>query len=171
MGKVAATIWVVVLYILSTVFGSTISINGAVPDLLLAFLVIYAFMKRRFSAVSYMTIICALLNGSITGRVFFVTTMITGAAGVLAYNSSHYLRFIHEGIRIAGVGLAMTFIGEILEHFFSYHTLTAHWVLNNALPDAIYTAVVSWIIYLIVKKTSFKNEDKQLLMIEERFGE
>ncbi len=171
MGKIAAAIWVVILYILNSVFVQLISINGSVPDLLLAFLVVFCFMKRRFSAVSYMTIICALLNGAITGRVFLVATMVTGAAGMIAYNSSNYLRFIHEGVRIAGVSLGMAFIGEILEHFFTYHTLTASMVLNIALPDAIYTAVASWIIYLIVRKTSFKNEDKQLLMIEERFGE
>ena len=171
MGKIAAAIWVAVLFILNSVFVQVISINGSCADLLLAFLVVYAFMKRRFSAVSYMTIICALLNGAITGRVFLAVTMVTGAAGMIAYNSSNYLRFIHEGVRIAGVGFVMSFICEILEHFFAYHTLSATAVFGYALPDAIYTAIVSWIIYLIVKKTSFKNEDKQLLMSEESFGE
>ncbi len=171
MGKIAAAIWVVVLYILNSVFVQIISVNGHMPDLLLAFLVVFSFMKRRFSAVSYMTIICALLNGAITGRVFLVVAMVMGAAGMIAYNSSNYLRFIHEGVRIAGVTFCMAFIGEVFEHFFAYHSLIISAVVNNALPDAVYTAVVSWIIYLIVKKTSFKNEDKQLLMIEERVGE
>ncbi len=171
MGKISAAIWIIVLYILNSVFVQVISINGSCADLLLAFLVVYAFMKRRFSAVSYITIVCALLNGTITGRVFLVATMVTGAAGMIAYNSSNYLRFIHEGVRIAGVGFAMSFIAEILEYFFTYHTLSGTAVLSYALPDAVYTAVVSWIIYLIVKKTSFKNEDKQLLMIEEKLGE
>lgn len=171
MGKISAAIWVIVLYILNSVFVQVISINGSHADLLLAFLVVYAFMKRRFSAVSYMTIICALLNGTITGRIFLVVTMITGAAGMLAYNSSNYFRFIKAGVRIAGVSFGMSFICEIFEYFFTYHTLTGTAVLSYALPDAVYTAVVSWIIYLIVKKTSFKNEDKQLLMIEERIEE
>ncbi len=171
MGKIAAAIWVVVLFILNSVFVQIISINGFMPDLLLAFLVVYAFMKRRFAAVSYMTIICALLNGAITGRVFLVATMVTGVAGMIAYNSSNYLRFVHESIRIAGIAFAMSFVTEIFEYFFTYHTLMGGVILGNVLPDAIYTAVASGVIYLIIKKTSFKNEDKQLLMIEERVGE
>lgn len=168
MGKIATAIWIFALYIIQNVFLHIVSINGSLPDLLLAFLVVYAFMKRRFTTVAYVTIICAILNGAGTGRVFPVVTMLTGFAGMVSYTACGYMRFIPEIVRIQAVGLIMAFIIAVCEFFFTHHTLTGMAVLGYALPDAIYTVVAISIIYLIVKKTSFKNEDKQLLMIEER---
>lgn len=168
MGAIATAIWIFALYILENVFIHIVSISGALPDLLLAFLIVYAFMKRRFRVVMYVTIICALLSGAGTGRVFGLAAILTGAAGMISYSACGYLRFIPELVRMQTVGLVMAFIISVAEFFFTHHTLSAVSVISYALPNAIYTVVVIGLIYMIVKKTSFKNEDKELLMIEEQ---
>lgn len=167
MGKIATAVWIFALYIIQNVFLHTVSVNGSLPDLILAFLVVYAFMKRRFSTVAYVTVICAVLNGAVTGRIFTVVTMLTGIAGMISYVASGYMRYIPELVRIQILGFVMSFMTVAFEFLLTHQTLLGMAVLSHALADSVYTVIVVSIIYLIVKKTSFKNEGKQLLMIEE----
>ena len=168
MRKTVLALWIFAIYIIQNVFGNVISVFGVVPDLFIAFTTVYAFMTRRFRPVAYVTVICAVLSGCGTGRVFAAVVLLTGVTGMISYTACAYMRFIPSVVRVQCVGFVMAFVLGCAEHFFMYHSLGFSAVLTGVLPHAVYTDIAVVIIYLILQQTALQNEEKQILMIREK---
>ena len=167
MNKIKIVIWICILYIIQNVFYPIMSLSGITPELLLGFAVSYAAMERNYKKSSYVIIICALLSGTGIGRVFPISVIMTGAAGVCAYMVCDYLRFIPRIIRVQTVASVFVFIMCCCEYFAATKTVTYSFLTDTALWYTVYTTLASYVIYLILKKT-MGGPDKKLLITQER---
>ncbi len=166
MRVVKLTLWIAILYILQTVFCGVISVNGTVADLMLVFCLAYAFMERSVSSAALVIIICSVLNGSAVGRIFPVVTAVTAFGGIVSYSFYNYLRFIPSFLRFLIVLIPVSFVMSVIETIIAYRGIEN--VLAIAIPYIIYTAAASAIIYPLLYKTMFKNDESKRFIIQER---
>ena len=76
MNKIKLALWVFILYIIQNVFYPIMSISGLVPDFILGFTVAYSCIEPRFKKLSPVIIVCAVIAGTGTGRVFSIVTLL-----------------------------------------------------------------------------------------------
>ena len=124
MKKLKLVLWIFVLYTIQNIFYPIISVTGIIPDLLLGFVVSYSALEHRFNKLSPVIIICAMLAGTGTGRVFPITVALTGFAGVASYIACGYMKFIPQIIRTQSVTLFFAFLVCVAEFFVSEKTVT-----------------------------------------------
>ena len=160
-------LWIFILYIIQTVFYPVLSLCGYVPELLMCFVVSYASLERRFRKVSPVIIICAILSGVGTGRVFSIAVLFIGLAGVAAYLAMSYMQFIPKIIRVGAVTAFFAFLMHCAEFFAVSETLTSDFITNTAVWYTLYTTIVVCVIYLILGKI-MNIDDKTMLIISER---
>ena len=167
MSKIKIFIWIFLLYIIQSVFYPIMSLSGIIPELLLGFAVSYASLEKNIKKSSWVIIICALLSGTGIGRVFPVTVIAVGVAGVIVYVICDYMRFIPRIIRVQCVTAIFAFVTCCCEYFTSEKTLTYTFLANICLWYTLYTTLMSSIIYLILKRSTGEG-DKKLLITYER---
>lgn len=163
MKKLKIAVWIAVLYILQNIFGGITAINGGVADLLLGFGTAYAFCQRKFSAAMWVAVICAVLDGTGTGRVFPIVTAMCGAAGLIANGLRQRLRFIPGAVKVTCVAAAMSFAMLCMEVLTALGGVAATELFGIVAVPVLYTAVMACVIYLILSKTLFGDEDKRLI--------
>lgn len=168
MKNLKLVLWIFVLYIIQNIFYPIISVTGIIPDLLLGFIVSYSALEHRFTKLSPVITICAVVAGTGTGRVFPIVTLFLGLGGVASYVMTNYLRFIPQFIRAQAVTAVFSFIMCVAEFFASARTLTYGFIINTAIWQTVYTVAVSCVIYLILKRIIFKDTEKKILIAQER---
>lgn len=167
MRKTTLILWVFILYIIQNIFYPILTISGIVPDLLLGFTVAYGALERKFRNISRVIIICAILSGIGTGRVFSVAMIMVGFAGIAAYLITGYLQFIPRIIRTQTVTAIFAFLMSCAEYFALFGTITYGFVINTAVWHTAYTTIFSIIIYLLIKKST-NTVDNKILLTQER---
>ena len=167
MSKIKIAVWIFLLYIIQNVFYPIMSLSGIIPELLLGFAVSYASFERNIKKSSWVIIICALLSGTGIGRVFPITAIGVGVAGVIGYVIRDYIRFLPRIIRAMSVTAIFAFVMCCCEYFTSEKTLSYTFLANTCLWYTLYTTLTSGIIYLILKR-SIGEGDKKLLITYER---
>ncbi len=160
-------IWIFVLYIIQNIFYPIMTVTGIVPDLLLGFAVSYSAIEPKLGKISRAVIICAVLCGTGTGRVFPITVLMTGITAIVSYLSRSYLRFIPQIIRTQAVAVLGMFLMCCFEYFVSAGTITAEFIQSTALWYTLYTVTASTVIYIILKKT-MQDLTTRLLITDER---
>lgn len=168
MKTLKLVLWIFVLYMIQNIFYPIISVTGIIPDVLLGFAVSYAALEHRFGKLSPVIIICAVLAGTGTGRVFPIVTALVGFGGIASYIICGYMRFIPQFIRTQAVTAVFAFLMCIAEFFVSEKTVTYGFIINTALWYMLYTTAVSCVIYLILKRVMFKDTERKLLVAQER---
>lgn len=168
MNKIKLALWVFILYIIQNVFYPIMSISGLVPDFILGFTVAYSCIEPRFKKLSPVIIVCAVIAGTGTGRVFSIVTLLTGLAGVASYLVCSYMPFIPKILRTLVITILCSYLAGVTEYFVLTKTLAYAFLTGSALWQAIYTGVVSCIIYLILNRSVNKNTQKKILIAQER---
>ncbi len=172
MQKVRTAIMIALLFVIENAFSEVIAIGTAVPDLMLGFVCVYAFLRHGFKSVFIVTLIVSILSASAVGRVFPIAFLMCGFGGLISYSAYSVMRFVPEWLRICVLVTTFSLVSGILEVLVAYRVITMNVFLMTILMRTIYTCVVSAVLYLIMIKTSFKNEDKGILLISERdFGD
>ena len=160
-------LWIFILYIIQNVFYPVLSLSGYVPELLMCFAVSYSSLERRFRRISPVIIICAILSGTGTGRVFSIAVLFVGLAGVAVYLAMPYMQFIPKTIRVGAMTAFFAFLMYCAEFFAVSGTLTYGFITNFAVWNTLYTVICVCVIYLILKKI-MNTADKTLLIVSER---
>ena len=160
-------LWIFILYVIQNVFYPVLSLSGYVPELLMCFTVSYASLERKFRRISPVIIICAILSGAGTGRVFSIAVLFIGLAGVAAYLAMSYMQFIPKIIRVGAVTAFFAFLMYCAEFFAVSGTLAYGFITNSAVWYTLYTVVWVCVIHLILRKT-MNTADKTLLIVSER---
>lgn len=158
-------VWMLIMYILQTVFGKLISIYGAVPSLIAAFSVMFSFLAPGDKEAAYVTVISAVLAGSCLGRIFPFEVIAVGAGSVGARALVGYLRFIPRFIRLEVYVLIFFALlitgGYILEN----HTISLYTAVYRLLPALIYSVVCACVMYPIMQRTLIRKTEKKLLVV------
>ncbi len=163
MKNLKLVLCIFVLYLLQNIICPILFGSEFTPELLLGFAVSYTVLESKFSKASAVIIITSLLTATGTGRVFSLVAILAGLAAVTAYIIKDYIRFIPQFVRTQAVIAVFAFIMCISEYFIFSKAMSVGFVLNTAIRYTVYTTIASCIIYLILKRTMFKFNDKKLL--------
>lgn len=165
MRTVKIVLWIVLLLIVKTVFVRVIGISGIMPELLMAFAVIFAFHEHRLSVASYVIIICAAVTGSCVGESFPVLVLVTGAAGIAAYGAKNVFRFIPKYIRCVVIVAAASVVYGVLRCLLNVGIFQLNVIFESLIPYVVYTTIAACIIYPLVIKTLFKEDKNKKYLI------
>lgn len=166
MRIIKIVLWIVLMYIVQTVFGDVISVLDAMPELILVFSIIFAFRERNFIDVSYVLIACGIAAGSCSGKSFSTVLLIVGAASIAAYGFSNILRFVPKYIRCLILILISALAIGTAECFYYNSIISLNLIYIDILPYVIYTGLSSCLIYPLMALTLFpKEKTKKLLVI------
>ena len=157
--------WIFSIYIIQTVFGEFINIMGTVPDLLLAFILIFAFHEWNYKTVAYVTLSCAVLAGSSVGQQFSLDVLAMSAAAVLVHGMSERARFIPKPVRVECALAVSAAVISAAGYFIIYKSMGLAVIMGSILPHTAYTVVCGCIMYPIVVKTLFPKQNKKVFII------
>lgn len=157
--------WILLLYILQTVFANLIDINGILPELLFSFSVIYAFREKSFVYASYIIVICAILSGSMIEGSFPMTVIIVGVAGIASFYFKNIAKFIPGIWRCTSLIAVSTFLLGAGHCFIVMRTINTYSLVTEIIPYTIYTSIVSIIMYPLIWRVLFKERSEKELLI------
>lgn len=163
MKKLKVAVWIAVLYIMQNIFGGFLAIGGVAADLLLGFTAAYAFCGRKFRSVMWVTVICAVLDATCSGRVFPIVAFLCGMTGIIAYGLRPRLRFIPGGVKIVCVTASMSCVTYCIELLTAWGQTSAAELVGATIVPSVVTAVAACVIYLLAGRTLFADEDKRLI--------
>lgn len=158
-------VWLLMLYLLQTVFGRLISIYGAVPSLVAVFSVMFSFLAPDDKEAAYITIISALLAGSCTGHSFPFEVLLIGCGSVAARGLAIYFKHIPRLIRLMVIVMIFTAMLITGGYYIAKESITVNALIYVLLPQLIYTMACAIVMYPIMIKTLFKQTEKRLLLI------
>ena len=158
-------VWLLVLYLLQTVFGRLISIYGAIPSLIAAFSVMFSFLAPDDKEAAYITVISAVLAGSCAGHSFPFEVLLIGGGSVAARGLEGYFRHIPKLLRLMVIVMVFTALLVTGGYYIANHSITKDTLLYVLLPQLIYTMACALVMYPIMIRTLFKKTEKRLLVI------
>ncbi len=121
---------------LQSTFFSTYSINGALPDLVLIFVVFFAFLNGEIKGAGY-GFLCGLFEDLYLGRFIGISALSKALTGYIIGRLQ--VRFFNENLL---AGLMVVFIGTVINTFFMFILgWTAFSVFNMD------TSIISSVIY------------------------
>lgn len=166
MRIVKIILWILLLLIVKTVFVKVIGVAGTMPELLMAFAVIFAFHELRLLTTSYIIIVCGICVGSCMGEIFPAAVLVTGAAGLIARGASYYFRFIPKYVRCLFIIAMTSFVYGFIVYFAHSVIIKPTELIYYILPYVIYTTAAAAVMYPIIIRTLFhEDKNKKLLMI------
>lgn len=157
-------LWIIILFIIQTVFAGAVNILGFAPDLLLAFAVIFVVCEKDWTSTLYISLACGILAGSCAGREFSVVVLVFGACGALSQLPLGRIKFIPGFIRAFFAAVFAAFIMGAAEFFIASGTISAAGVLGSVLPFTAYTAAAVCILYPLVRHSLFRRSAKKLVV-------
>lgn len=163
MRKLKIAVWIFMLYIIRTVFCGAININGAMPDLLLAFVIVFSCGESDLKIM--IVTLCGILIGSETGRIFQTALFAAAAAAVSAWTFSKKAKVIPSVIKVTLLAFVFSGLLAAADYILEFKTLDLNAIILSALPYAVYTAAAACVMYPAVKRTLFRAEDKKRLIV------
>lgn len=148
-------IWIICLTVLQTVFCGVFSVMGIMPELLLAFAVIFACGERDRFLNGAVLLVCAVIDASGTGRFFPAVLLGAVCAGLLSRASSGVMRHMPGFIKTFSITVVSAFAIGCAECFAATLGVSAKSVLENVLPHTVYTALCFCAMYPIARRTLF----------------
>lgn len=165
MRIVKLTVWLVLLYVIQTVFTNLIKINGVAPELMLVFAVVYAFYERSFVSASYTAIICGMLAGCFLANSFPLAVIITGIFGMIAFYAKNALKFVPGIVRCIAVTAAAAFLLGAAHCFIAFKEIDMYSFVTEIIPYTIYTTAVVIVMYPLIGRVFFKEKDEKKLLL------
>lgn len=164
MRKFKRFLWIFIIFLIQTVILARGHILGAVPSLVLPFIICTALLEDEFGSAALICAICSAAAGALCGREFVVVALyyFYCAAGVFFLRKKPL--YIKGLVKAVFWTLVMSGILEILFFALRNMTLTAEALIYDALPTAIINAIFAVIIYPLLKRTMYREEKKKLLI-------
>ena len=165
MRVVKIIIWLVLLMVLETVFGSLFSIKGAMPDLLAAFAVAYCIHERRLQVAAYIMLACGIITGSEPGKSFLVEVLVCAGAGLLAYGARRRMKFIPAWIKSCILTAAAAFVVAAVQYLTNAgDAISIQGLIYSILPKTIYTFAAGLALYPLTGITLFREKESGRLL-------
>lgn len=157
-------LWIFIIFLIQTVILGHIHVFGAVPSLVLAYIVCVMVMENEFRSAVTISIICAGIMGGLSGRDFMITVLFYVYSSIIIFALRKKPAYVNNCIKVIMWTLISSAILEIL--FFAVRNLSLNlsMLINDALPTAIFNVVLAGILYPILKRTMYKEEKKKLLI-------
>ena len=158
-------LWIFIVFLIQTVILARVHIFGAVPSLVMAYVICVMILENEFRNAVTISIICSAAMGALGGREFAVTVLFYVYSSIIIFA----LRKKPEYVGNLPKAVVWTFLAsgvmEIL--YFAIRTLSVNteMLLHDALPTAIFSAVLALIVYPVLKVTMYREEKNKKLLI------
>lgn len=164
MRKFKIFLWIFIIFLIQTVVLARVHIFGAVPSLVLPYLICVMLLENELKKAAVIGAVCSAAAGALCGREFSVTVLYMFYCSLAVFALKKKPRYINGFIK----ALFWTFIAsgvlEILFFVLRAMTVTAAMLLYGALPTAVINTVFAAVIYPVLKRTMYKEEKKKLLI-------
>lgn len=158
-------LWIFIVFLIQTVILARVHIFGAVPSLVMAYVVCVMLLENEFRNAVTISIICSAAMGALGGREFAVTVLFYVYSSIIIFALRKKPAYVGNLPKAAVWTFLASGVMEIL--YFAIRTLSVNteMLLHDALPTAIFSAVLALIVYPILKVTMYREEKKKKLLI------
>lgn len=164
MRKFKIFLWIFMIFLIQTVILARVHIFGAVPSLVLPFIICVALLENEFGDASVIGAICSAAAGALCGREFVVTVLYFFYCSLIVFVLRSKFVYIKGFVKAIFWTFILSGAGEILFFALRNMTVTVDMLLYDALPTAVINAGLAMIIYPVLKRTMYKEEKKKLLI-------
>ncbi len=163
MRIVKIVLWIICVTAAQTVFGSAFGILGTMPDLILAFSVIFSLCERDILTSGAVLLVCGVTDASGAGHLFPAALLGVVCASLIARESNGILRYIPGFVKTFFITAAAAFVIGAAEYFAGNLTINIKCILENILPYTVYTVIGECIMYPLIRRTLFREKSKSLM--------
>ena len=158
-------LWIFIVFLIQTVILARVHIFGAVPSLVMAYVVCVMLLENEFRNAVTISIICSAAMGALGGREFAVTVLFYVYSSIIIFALRKKPAYIGNLPKAVVWTFLASGVMEIL--YFAIRTLSVNteMLLHDALPTAIFSAVLALIVYPVLKVTMYREEKKKKLLI------
>lgn len=167
MKRFKIIIWLIIILIIQTTAAHYIRIFDVTPIFILPFAVGITLIEEDFSAAAVAGAVCSACAGSFLGRNFFLSASVIMLFSIAVFSLRMHPRYIHDIWKMLFWTAAITFVWETLSYVLLYHSFEGY--INMLFPQVtvsvLYNAAIAGIMYPLIKKTIYKNKEKQKLIM------
>lgn len=158
-------LWIFIIFLIQTVIISRIHLFGAVPSLVMGYVICVMILENEFRSAVTISIICAFAIGALSGRNFSVMVLYYVYSSIIIFAARKKPVYIGNYPKvIVWTGIASVLL-EVIIFVLRTMTVSTEMLLHDALPTAVFNMVLAAILYPIMKKTIYKEEKKKKLLI------
>ena len=158
-------LWIFIVFLIQTVILARVHIFGAVPSLVMAYVICVMILENEFRNAVTISIICSAAMGALGGREFAVTVLFYVYSSIIIFALRKKPAYVGNLPKAVVWTFLASCVMEIL--YFAIRTLSVNteMLLHDALPTAIFSAVLALIVYPVLKVTMYREEKKKKLLI------
>lgn len=158
-------LWIFIVFLIQTVILARVHIFGAVPSLVMAYVICVMILENEFRNAVTISIICSAAMGALGGREFAVTVLFYVYSSIIIFALRKKPAYVENLPKAVVWTFLASGVMEIL--YFAIRTLSVNteMLLHDALPTAIFSAVLALIVYPVLKVTMYREEKKKKLLI------
>ncbi len=157
-------LWIFIVFLVQTVIVARIHVFGAVPSLVLAYVMCVMILENEFRNAVMISIICAAVMGALSGRNFSLTVLFYSYTSIIVFALRKKPAYIGNFPKVIISTFILSALFEVIIYFLRTLTLDVNILLDNALPTGIFNAVLAAVVYPVLKRTMYKEEKKKLLI-------
>lgn len=158
-------LWIFIVFLMQTVVISHVHILGAVPSVVMSYVICVVIMENEFRNAVIISSICAAAMGALSGREFVTMTLAYVYSSVIVFKLRKKPAYIGNFPKAVGWTFIMSAVIEILYFMIMTWTINLNMILYDALPTAVLNILGTIVIYPILKHTLYKEEKKKLLIV------
>lgn len=158
-------LWIFIIFLIQTVILRHIHILGAVPSLVMAYVVCIIIMENEFSSAVTISTICSFVMGALSGRDFIIMTLFYAYTSIIVFALRKKPAYVNNGVKAAAWTFILSAVLEIIFFLLGNGFLNVRALIYIALPTAVINTVIAGIVYPILKRTMYKEEKKKLLIV------
>ena len=158
-------LWIFIVFLIQTVILARVHIFGAVTSLVMAYVICVMILENEFRNAVTISIICSAVMGALGGREFAVTVLFYVYSSIIIFALRKKPAYVGNLPKAVVWTFLASGVMEIL--YFAIRTLSVNteMLLHDALPTAIFSAVLTLIVYPVLKVTMYREEKKKKLLI------
>lgn len=158
-------LWIFIVFLMQTVVISHVHILGAVPSVVMSYVICVVIMENEFRNAVIISSICAAAMGALSGREFVIMTLAYVYSSIIVFKLRKKPAYIGNFAKAAGWTFIMSAVIEILYFMIMTWTINLNMILYDALPTAVLNVLGTIVIYPILKHTLYKEDKKKLLIV------
>lgn len=158
-------LWIFIVFLIQTVIIGRVHIFGAVPSLVMAYVVCVMILENEFRSAVTISIICAVATGALSGRGFTMTTLFYVYSSIIVFSARKRPLYVANYPKAIFWTFIMSGIMEIIFFLIRNLSMNVDMLTQVALPTAVFNTILTMVLYPILKKTMYKEEKKKKLLI------
>lgn len=158
-------LWIFVIFLIQTVVLSSFHIMGAVPSLVLGFIICVMISENEFRTAMVITVICSVSVGAICTDSFVFTTLFYVYASIIVFSLRKKPAYVNDYLKALVWTFIISAIVEVVLFALDTMSVNVRMLLYDALPTAAVNTILTAVLYPLLRKTLYNQEKRKKLLI------